>query len=45
MSFKSRPERLAAWGLKTSDLTFVRRGIRTLLLNYLEKGDAVIEYD
>jgi hypothetical protein len=43
-SFTSAADRLAAWGLKNGDVTFVRREIRTLLYKYIHQGDAVVEY-
>jgi len=42
--FPSEAEGLAAWGLKNSDMTFVRREIRTLLYKYVHQGDALVEY-
>jgi hypothetical protein len=44
MSFPRLQDRVAAWGLKNSNLTFVRREIRTLVLQYIQKGDALVEY-
>lgn len=35
---------MSVWGLKNSDLTFVRREIRGLLLQYISRGDAWVEY-
>jgi hypothetical protein len=43
--FPSAAEKLMAWGLKNSNLTFVRRQIRSTLLQYINQGDAVVEYD
>jgi hypothetical protein len=43
-SFSSVADLLEAWGLKNSDVTFVRREIRTLLFKYIHQGDAVVEY-
>jgi hypothetical protein len=34
-----------AWGLKNSNLTFVRREIRALLFKYINQGDAVLEFE
>lgn len=43
--FPSATEKLMAWGLKNSNLTFVRREIRSILLQYISRGDAVVEFD
>jgi hypothetical protein len=43
--FPSAADKLTAWGLKNSDLTFVRRQIRSILLEYIDRGDAVVEFD
>jgi Ulp1 family protease len=32
------------WGLKSNDITFIRREIRTTLLRYISNGDASVEY-
>jgi hypothetical protein len=38
-------DRITGWGLKDSDLTFVRRELRTLLFEYINRGDAYVEYE
>jgi hypothetical protein len=43
--FPSAADKLTAWGLKNSDMTFVRREIRSVLLKYIDRGDAVVEFD
>jgi hypothetical protein len=43
--FPSAAEKLNAWGLKNSDMTFLRREIRSLLFQYISRGDAVVEFD
>jgi len=40
----SAAERMILWGLKNSDVTFVRREIRSLLFKYIAQGDASVEY-
>jgi hypothetical protein len=42
--YHSVADRLAAWGLQNSDLTFVRRELRSLLLKYVSRGEASVEY-
>ena len=37
-------QRMEAWGLKHYDVTFVRREIRTILFEYVRRGDAVVEF-
>ena len=44
-SFSSIVERLAAWGLETDDVSFVRRDMTALLFKYMKQGDAVVEYE
>jgi len=44
-SFSSSADRLAAWGLETDDLSFVRRDLKSLLFKYMKEGDAVVEYE
>lgn len=43
-AFSSVQVGMAAWGLQNSDLTFVRREIRTLLFKYINRRDAVVEF-
>ena len=43
-SFRSKDEMLDAWGLKSMDLSFVRRDLRTLLLEYVAKRYATVDY-
>jgi hypothetical protein len=35
---------MVAWGLKGSDMTFVRREIASLLFEYASVGNAVVEF-
>lgn len=43
--FSSPEARLVAWDLKSNDMTFVRRDIRSLVFQYIRCGDAVVEYE
>jgi hypothetical protein len=36
---------MVAWDLKSNDLKFVRREIRTLLFKYIDSDQAVVEYE
>lgn len=42
--FSSMADTMNAWGLVNTDLTFIRHEMRTLLLEYINKGEALIEY-
>jgi hypothetical protein len=42
--FPSMEDRMLAWGLKNSNMTFVRCEIASLLYKYVDMGDAVVEY-
>jgi hypothetical protein len=35
---------MAAWGLKSFDVSFIRREIKALLLKYINDGDAIVEF-
>jgi hypothetical protein len=43
--YHSTADRMAAWGLKNSDLMFVRHELRSLLFRYLSCGKALVEYE
>jgi hypothetical protein len=43
--FPSIADSMVAWGLKNSNMTFVRREISSVLFKYVHRGDAVLEYD
>jgi Ulp1 family protease len=43
-SFSSEGQRLNAWGLSSSDLSFVRQDLRTLLLEYIGRKEAVVQF-
>jgi len=42
--FQTTKESLTAWGLEDSNLSFIRREMRSLLLKYIMQKDAVVEY-
>jgi hypothetical protein len=42
--FSTLKQRMEAWGLKNYDVTFVRREIRTILFEYVRRGDALVEF-
>ena len=43
--FPSFADSMLAWGLESSNMTFVRREISSLLFTYVDRGDAEVEYD
>ena len=43
--FSSASQPMEAWGLKNYDMTFVHREIRTILFEYVRRGDAVVEFE
>jgi len=43
--FASGADALVGWGLKDSNMTFVRHQIRTLLFQYIDRGDAIVEFE
>jgi hypothetical protein len=36
---------MPAWGLKSTNMTSIRRELVTLLFEYVSSGGAVVEYD
>ena len=43
--FPTSADRLAAWGLKNSNMTFIHRELRTLLYKYVCQGEVVLEFN
>jgi hypothetical protein len=43
--FSSVADTLAGWGLTSSNMTFIRHEMRALLFQYIDRGDATVEYE
>ena len=39
------PDKMKAWGLSSSNMSFFRDEMRALLLRYVNQGDTIVEYE